>query len=184
MKISNSCYMEGYRLACYRSSKRILSFMKNPAVPFDFNEENENEIIAVAIALRLQKLEPSVFIFSKKTKRKINSYFKKLIIPVSLWNLFSKEIKKYEAIDEFLDVSILNFLIFRLIGIHFDIQSINSTIVTFTIDEYYSITFSIKRYNKGFLLNERFLGTKAALSIYIMWKIDELVKLAYKNNPV
>lgn len=181
MKISNSCYMEGYRLACYRSSKRILSFMKNPAVPFDFNEENENEIIAVAVALRLQKLEPSVFIFSKKTKRKINNYFKKLIIPVSLWNLFSKEIKKYEAIDEFLDVSILNFLIFRLIGIHFDIQSINSAIVTFTIDEYYSITFSIKRHNNGFLLNERFLGTKVTLSEYIMWKIDDLVKLAYKN---
>lgn len=120
-KISNSCYIKGYRLACYRSSRRILSFMKNPAVPFDFDEENEEEVIAVAIALRLQQLDPSAFIFSQKTKRKINRYFKKLIIPVSLWNLFSEEVKKYEYIDEFLNVDVLNFINFNLIGIHFDV---------------------------------------------------------------
>lgn len=180
-KISNSCYIKGYRLACYRSSRRILSFMKNPAVPFDFDEENEEEVIAVAVALHLQQLDPSVFIFNQKTKRKINRYFKKLIIPVSLWNLFSEEVKKYEYIDEFLNVDVLNFINFNLIGIHFDVHSMYFTTVTFTIDEYFSITFYIRVCKNGFVLNNMFFGTKATMVSYIMDCIDNLVGTSKKG---
>ena len=181
-KISNSCYIKGYRLACYRSSRRILSFMKSPSVPFDFDEENEEEVIAVAVALRLQQLDPSVFIFNQKTKRKINRYFKKLIIPVSLWNLFSEEIKKYEYIDEFLNVDILNFINFNLIGIHFDTHSRYFTTVTFIINECFSITFHIRVCKNGFVLNNMFFGTKATMVSYIMDSIDNLVGLFKRTS--
>ena len=182
-KISNSCYIKGYRLACYRSSRRILSFMKSPSVPFDFDEENEEEeVIAVAVALRLQLLDPSAFIFSQKTKRKINNYFRKLIIPVSLWNLFSEEVKKYEYIDEFLNVDILNFINFNLIGIHFDTHSRYFTTVIFIIDECSSITFHIRVCKNGFVLNNMFFGTKATMVSYIMDSIDNLIGLSKKAS--